>query len=71
MTILSPFTPAPVKFSNPFLVDLAVPLKDAERGRFLQRFDWLDVLPQPKTAKLANWDAYEAEVDEVRSTTVR
>ncbi|BGP22547.1 N-alpha-acetyltransferase, non-catalitic subunit [Rhodotorula toruloides] len=69
MSIILPFDPAPPKFSNPFLANLAVPLQEAARGRFLQRFDWLDVLPQPRSEKLANWNAYETAVEEARSLT--
>ncbi|BGP29785.1 N-alpha-acetyltransferase, non-catalitic subunit [Rhodotorula toruloides] len=68
-SIILPVTRTSPKFSNPFLADLAVPPQDAARGRFLQRFDWLDVLPQPKSEKLANWGAYETAVGEARDLT--
>ncbi|BGO89299.1 RHTO0S07e00496g1_1 [Rhodotorula toruloides] len=69
MIMILPVTPAPPKFSNPFLADLAIPPRNAARGRFLQRFSWLDVLPQPKSEELADWGAYEMAVGEARSTT--
>lgn len=71
MSLLFSVSPAPPKFSNPFLADFAVPPQDAARGRFLQRFDWLDVLSQPKSEELADWRAYETAVEEARSMTVR
>lgn len=71
MTVILPVTPAPPKFSNPFLADLAIPPHDAARGRFAQRFSWLEVLPQPKSEELADWGAYKMAVEEARSTTVR
>ncbi|BGP68084.1 N-alpha-acetyltransferase, non-catalitic subunit [Rhodotorula toruloides] len=69
MSLLFSVSPAPPKFSNPFLADFAVPPQDVARGRFLQRFDWLDVLSQPKSEELADWRAYETAVEEARSMT--
>ncbi|BGP37661.1 N-alpha-acetyltransferase, non-catalitic subunit [Rhodotorula kratochvilovae] len=53
------------KFSSPFLPSLAIDRAAAERGRFRQRFEWLDKLPPTRCAEgeetLANWTAYCAE----------
>ncbi|GAA6003296.1 hypothetical protein JCM10207_001849 [Rhodosporidiobolus poonsookiae] len=65
-SLLIASTPPP-KFSSPLLIDLTLSPAAAARGRFEQRFDWLDklVFPLPLSpgvdgAKLASWTAYQA-----------
>ncbi|GAA5978795.1 hypothetical protein JCM10908_004488 [Rhodotorula pacifica] len=61
-------TAAPIKFSSPFLPELAVPSRDAARGRFRQHFEWLNVLRNQDTEReVVSFEAYEAQ----RQPTVR
>ncbi|GAA5883640.1 hypothetical protein JCM3774_005989 [Rhodotorula dairenensis] len=54
-------------FSSPFLPDLAIPARDAARGRFRQQFEWLNVLRDDDddvvaavSGDLVSFEAYEA-----------
>ncbi|TNY20724.1 phosphatase and actin regulator [Rhodotorula diobovata] len=58
----------PPKFSSPFLASLTVPPAQAERGRFVQRFEWLDKLPPPggdAEGSVSDWATYRDERDQL------
>ncbi|BGP13575.1 N-alpha-acetyltransferase, non-catalitic subunit [Rhodosporidiobolus nylandii] len=65
------FPPASAKYSNPFLADLALPAEAAAKGRFVQRFGWLEKLCTLETEALSGcgevggWEAYRKEVERV------
>ncbi|GAA6000952.1 uncharacterized protein JCM10292_006510 [Rhodotorula paludigena] len=74
LSLLSRRSAPPIKFSSPFLPELAVPLAEAERGRFLQRFAWLDRLLVSEdgvpTARAedtgATWGEFQAARDQLK-----
>ena len=64
----------PPKFSSPFLPSLAFSPAQAARGRFRQRFEWLNRLPQLDGAvqgAAADWAAYRGERDRLDELEVR
>lgn len=79
MSCLSRRSAPPIKFSSPFLPELAVPLAEADRGRFLQRFAWLDRLLVSEDGVLtaraddtgATWGEFQAARDQLKKAEVR
>lgn len=69
-------------YSSPFLPELAIPARDAARGRFRQRFEWLNALrdnydddndeddaaAEEDEGELVSFEGYEEAARQVRSS---